>query len=250
MHNGVKRVEEKEKITPFSFSILILAILSVVSVTVELLLVLPKELSGILRIADNFVCFFFFIDFCLRFSQSENKLKFMKWGWIDLLASVPIFEVLRYGLFFRILRIIRILRALKSIKILLAFIFRNRIQGTFTLVSLISIILVFLGAIMILHFERNGDGSNIKNAGDAIWWSFVTMTTVGYGDFYPVTFAGRVVASILMTAGVGLFGTFTGFAATWFVGEDPLQERDSLNQKIDSLTTEIQQLKDCIKKQK
>ena len=59
--------------------------------------------------------------------------------------------------------------------------------------------------------------SNIKTAEDAIWWAWVTITTVGYGDKYPVTTEGRIIASFLMTAGVGLFGTFTGFIASWFL---------------------------------
>jgi len=62
--------------------------------------------------------------------------------------------------------------------------------------------------------------SNIKTAGDAIWWAFVTITTVGYGDRFPVTSAGRIIAAFLMITGVALFGTFTGFVAAWFMDGD------------------------------
>ena len=67
-----------------------------------------------------------------------------------------------------------------------------------------------------LEFERHPD-SNIKTAEDAIWWAFTTITTVGYGDRYPVTSEGRFVAVVLMAAGVGLFGTFSAFLASWFL---------------------------------
>jgi voltage-gated potassium channel len=59
--------------------------------------------------------------------------------------------------------------------------------------------------------------SNIKTAEDAVWWSVVTITTVGYGDRYPVTSEGRFLGGILMFAGVGLFATFSGFVAAWFL---------------------------------
>ncbi|WP_338327313.1 potassium channel family protein [Porphyromonas gingivalis] len=62
--------------------------------------------------------------------------------------------------------------------------------------------------------------SNITTAEDAIWWSYVTITTVGYGDKYPVTTEGRIIAMFLMTAGVGLFGTFTAYIASLFVSDN------------------------------
>jgi voltage-gated potassium channel len=71
-----------------------------------------------------------------------------------------------------------------------------------------------------LHFETDSE-SNIKTAEDALWWAFATITTVGYGDGYRVTWEGRLIATILMCAGVGLFGTFSGFLAAWFIGSEP-----------------------------
>ena len=68
--------------------------------------------------------------------------------------------------------------------------------------------------------------SNIKTAEDALWWSFVTVTTVGYGDLYPVTTAGRIIAAALMTVGVALFGTFTAYVASWFVQQREEQEEE------------------------
>lgn len=76
--------------------------------------------------------------------------------------------------------------------------------------------MVVFSSIAILQFETLPN-SNIKTAGDAIWWSYVTITTVGYGDKYPVTPEGRIIAAMLMTVGVGLFGTFTAYISSWFV---------------------------------
>ena len=83
--------------------------------------------------------------------------------------------------------------------------------------------MLILGSISILQVETVPE-SNIKTASDAIWWAFTTITTVGYGDVYPVTAGGRVIAALLIITGVGLFGTFTGFVAAWFVGDKSKKE--------------------------
>ena len=70
-----------------------------------------------------------------------------------------------------------------------------------------------------LQVEKDVPGAKIKNAEDALWWAYVTITTVGYGDLYPVTTEGRLIAAVLMTIGVGLFGTFTAYVASWFVSK-------------------------------
>jgi len=73
------------------------------------------------------------------------------------------------------------------------------------------------GALAILSAERYAPDANITSASDAIWWTYVTITTVGYGDHYPVTNGGRIVGILVMTAGVGLFGTLSGFLANAFL---------------------------------
>jgi voltage-gated potassium channel len=140
----------------------------------------------------------------------------MKWGWIDLISSIPTLDFLRAGRALRLIRLIRVLRAFRSTKNLISHIYKSKTQGTFTTVSVIAILMVIFSAIAILQVE-NDPNSNIKTAEDAIWWSYVTITTVGYGDKYPITTEGRFIAAILMTVGVGLFGTFTAFLASYFV---------------------------------
>src|SRR5262249_30244586 len=86
----------------------------------------------------------------------------------------------------------------------------------FFAVALLSILLVLFSSIAILQFETTKDG-NIRTPQDALWWAFATVTTVGYGDKFPVTTEGRMIAAVLMTAGVGLFGSFTGLVASWIL---------------------------------
>ncbi|MBX3042993.1 MAG: ion transporter [Candidatus Kapabacteria bacterium] len=182
------------------------------------------ETSRLLYIIDFGICFIFLIDFFVQFYRAENKLKFMKWGWIDLIASLPALDIFRAGRLFRLVRIFRIIKAFRSVHNILNYIFANKVQGTFTSLSVFVILLIIFSAIAILQLETSPE-SNIKTAEDAIWWSYVTVTTVGYGDKYPVTTEGRLLAVILITAGVGMFGTFTAYVSSWFV-KDKEEEAD------------------------
>jgi voltage-gated potassium channel len=209
---------EKEKLRLFDLFILILSSYVLVALLIDTFFVVPKEISRLLNIIDDFICVIFLIDFAVRFIKSESKITFMKWGWIDLISSIPTFNLLRFGRALRILRVLRVIRAFRSAKNLMQFIFKNKAQGTLTSVGIIALLLVFFSAIAILQVETVPE-SNIKTAEDAIWWAYVTITTVGYGDRFPVTTEGRLIASVLMTAGVGLFGTFAGYISSLFVND-------------------------------
>ena len=198
--------------------VIILSVYVLVVLVVDTLVKLPTETARLLTFIDDIICVFFLFEFCLRFYQADNKLKFMQWGWIDLISSIPALPFLRAGRALRLVRLLRILRAFRSTKHLIRYVFESRVKGTFTAVSIIAVLMILFSSVAILQVE-NQPNSNIKSAEDALWWSYVTITTVGYGDKYPVTTEGRLIAAVLMTVGVGLFGTFTGFLASWFVAE-------------------------------
>ena len=206
------------KIGYLNILVIILSIYVLVALLVDTIFKLPPETSRIIDMIDNVICVFFIIDFFIRFYQAENKLRFMRWGWVDLISSIPTLNFLRAGRTLRLIRLIRILRAFRSVRHLTNHVFRKRTQGAFTTVSIIAVLMLIFSAIAILQVEDDPN-SNIKTAEDAIWWAYVTITTVGYGDKFPVTTEGRIIAAILMTTGVGLFGTFTAFIASWFVEE-------------------------------
>ena len=154
-------------------------------------------------------------------------------------------DMFRVGRVVRIIRVFRILRAFRSTKSLLTYLIRDRKTTSLAPVATISFVLVVFCAVAILQVETSSD-ANIKTAGDAFWWAFVTVTTVGYGDKFPVSLEGRLLACILMTAGVGLFGTVTGFVASLFVEPD-CEEEESQHQQvlreIRSLRSEIESLR-------
>jgi voltage-gated potassium channel len=195
--------------------VILLSIYVLASLAVSSFVKLPAETLRLLDIIDNCICVFFLIEFAIRFSRAERKLHFMKWGWINLLSSIPALDVLRAGRTLRLIRLIRVLRAFRSARHLINFVYRDRTKGLFTTVAMIAVVMIIFSAIAILQVETD-PASNIRTAEDAIWWAYVTITTVGYGDKFPVTTEGRVIAAALMTIGVGLFGTLTGFVASWF----------------------------------
>ena len=206
----------KKEISFFNILILVLSLYVLLSLLISTVFQLSGELTILLNYIDNVICIVFLIDFSIRFKNSENKLEFMKWGWIDLVASIPSVDFLRAGRLLRLIRLLRVFRALKSTKLIYEHINRNKKQSALTSVALISFLMVVFSSIAILQFEKDIN-SNIKTAEDAIWWSYVTITTVGYGDKFPVTTEGRIIGAILMTTGVGIFGTFTALVSSWFI---------------------------------
>ncbi len=208
----------KKKLGFVNLMVLILSVYVLLALLVDTIFTVPLEIGRILDFVDNVICIFFLVEFGIRFYRADNKLKFMKWGWIDLLSSIPNVDFLRAGRTLRLIRILRILRALRSTKHIVNHIFYNRAKGALTTVTVLAVILLIFSSISILQFETDAN-SNIKTAEDAIWWSYVTITTVGYGDKFPVTTGGRIIAAILMTAGVGLFGTFTAYISSLLLAE-------------------------------
>ncbi|HNX57249.1 MAG TPA: ion transporter [Prolixibacteraceae bacterium] len=217
---------EQNKIGFLDILTIVLSIYVLVALLIDTFFALPTEISNVLMTIDNGICFIFLIDFLVRFFYAEDKLKFMRWGWIDLLSSIPYVEILRTGRLFRLIKLLRVLRAFRSTRILIKHIFKSKIKGTMTAVVIITILIVIFSSISILVVETDPN-SNIKTSEDALWWTIETVTTVGYGDKYPVTSEGRLIGVIVMIVGVGLFGTFTGYIATLFTEEKRLENESN-----------------------
>ena len=206
----------KKELNLFNIIILVLSLYVLISLIVTTFFVLSDEVTVLLNYVDNLICIIFLVDFALRFKKANNKLVFMKWGWIDLISSIPYIDFLRAGRVLRLIRLIRVFRAFKATKLIFEHINKNKKQSALTSVALISFLMVIFSSIAILQFEKDVN-SNIKTAEDAIWWSYVTITTVGYGDKFPITTEGRIIGAVLMTMGVGIFGTFTALVSSWFI---------------------------------
>lgn len=219
------------KLSLFQVFILILSVYVLGALFVQTVFVLPAQVDLLIARIDFAICLVFIADFFVRLYKAPSKRSFLKWGWIDLVSSIPMFDFLRWGRFVRIVRILRILRAFRSTKVLLNYFFKNRARDAFAAVAMISLLMVIFSSIAILNLE-NAPESNIKTPSDALWWSFTTVTTVGYGDRFPVTHEGRFIAALLMTTGVGLFGTFTAYVASLFMEAEHKREDSDIQTLI------------------
>ena len=243
---------QQRPVTPFQIFILVLSIYVIGALLADLFFALSADVSALLGYLDNIVCFFFFLDFWMRLQRAENKLQFMRWGWIDLLASVPA-GGLQAAKLFRAFQILRVLRAIKSLQLIWRILFRNRAEGIVASAATATMLLVAFGAITMLLVEAPNPESSINTPEEALWWAFVTVTTVGYGDFYPVTSLGRIVAVMLMVSGVGLFGSFAAYIGSLFVADkseedsrEQQADREVMNRllaQVESLTREVQSLR-------
>jgi voltage-gated potassium channel len=195
-------------ITPYQLFMLALCVWALVSLAAGSAIALDRETRTVLDYADNVVCGLFFLDFLVTFTRSPRRWHYLAtWGWVDLLSSIPTVDALRWGRAARLLRILRVLRALKSLRLIGGFVAAQRAQSAFLAALLIAVLLLVFSSLAMLQFEA-GRGGSIQTAQDAMWWAVTTMTTVGYGDTYPTTAEGRLVAVFLMIAGIGVFGTF------------------------------------------
>jgi voltage-gated potassium channel len=214
---------------------LILSVYVLVALLMQATVRLSPETAEVLDWIDLLVCAVFLADFFVRFHRAPSKAQFLKWGWIDFVSSIPMINIFRVGRVVRIIRVFRILRAFRSMKNLLTFFLQQRKFRSFSAVAASSLCVMVFSAIAVLNVEDAPD-ANIKNTGDAFWWAFVTMTTVGYGDKYPLSTEGRIIGCVLMTAGAGLFATLTGLIASMF-----LQSRTS-DSELKQLAEEVRTL--------
>lgn len=187
--------------------VMLLSIFSILLLTLTFFIPQDSEVSRLLSIFDYMLCVVFLYDFFDQFFKAENKWTyFIKHGWLDLLSSIPLVPQFRYV---RIFRIFRILRIIKSVKILVTFIKDNRAMSLYGFVIFCACMILILCTTAVLYVEQ-GVG-NIKTAEDALWWSFITITTVGYGDLYPVTNIGRLITVVLIVSGVASFGALISY---------------------------------------
>jgi voltage-gated potassium channel len=167
---------------------------------------LDGDLRSSLRALSWSVWVAFAVDFLIRITLAENRVRYALRHWYDVVLIVlPMFRTLR------LLRLLALMRMLNRAM-------AGSLSGRASVyVAAAATLTSFLGAIAVLDVEQHAPGANITAFGDALWWSVVTVTTVGYGDYYPVTFQGRLVAVALMIMGISLVGVLTAAVASSFI---------------------------------
>jgi voltage-gated potassium channel len=225
--------------------ILILSVVAISMMAFVAVANVAPSTQAIIDCADAVVCVVFLVDFAATLFSSPNKLQYMAtWGWLDLLSSLPAVDFARWGRAARLFRILRVLRAMRATRIMASLAIQHRARNAALAGVLLLILVIFSCSIAVLHFE-DVDGGNIRSASDAMWWAVTTVSTVGYGDFYPVTWEGRMVAIVLMMTGVGSFGAIAAGLASWFMQPSKAGGRSDVEQ----LSEEVKQLKELLEKQ-
>ena len=177
----------------------------------------------------------FVVDYIARISITEKRWKWFTHHLLDL--AIVVLPMLRP------LRLMRFLTFIAIIQRGAGGLIRGRVV-LFTIGSTILIIIIAGLAI----FDAEHQVGNIKSFGDAVWWSFVTMTTVGYGEYYPVTIPGRIVAVGLMIGGITLIGVITATLASWIVERvsNETAKTSATEEQVETLRAEVSELKQMI----
>lgn len=203
----------------------ILAVIAVLVVMLQFSSGLSAGEERVVNIADKAVYVIFVLDYFIRLVTCKNKKRFLKHNIVDLIAILPfgIFSQSTIGSAFKLIKVVAyLLRLIGNVKeVLFTNGFIYALGGT--------IIITIMGSFGIYIFEK-GLTDSIVNYGDALWWSFVTVTTVGYGDISPSTTGGRFIACILMIAGIGFLSMLTSTISTFFfsaIQKKNVQEKKS-----------------------
>lgn len=177
----------------------------------------------------------FVVDYLVRLSLAEQKGRWFVRNLLDLfVVALPALRPLR------LLRLVTVLAVFQRIA-------GAHLFGKVVLyVSVSTVMLVFVGSLAMLSAERSQPGATITTYGDALWWAVVTLTTVGYGDEYPVSFEGRMIAVALMVGGIALLGVVTATVATWLIQK--VSDQDEAGQsatraQVRELTEEVRALR-------
>jgi voltage-gated potassium channel len=200
---------------PWEIFVLGVAVLSIVNIFLAFVVNDP-DLNELIVWTDGVYIAIFALDFVRRLRVATDARRYVVHGkgWLDLISTIPLLQIARL---LRVVRVIRLTRRMGGPEQTLRLFFADRATGGLLLVFFVALVVLEYGSLAVLFAEDDAPGANITTAGDAIWYTIVTMATVGYGDQYPVTELGRLFGAGIIVVGVGVFGTLTGFLANAFL---------------------------------
>ena len=211
-----------------------LSILSIFNLIMLAWFVYDPDIQTVLYIINAIMMPIFLGDFIYRLFTAESRSGyfFRGFGWADLLSSLP-FPQLKLLRMFRLWRVIRLFMEFGVRNLVHEFV-THRAENALLTVGFLVLCVIEFGSLSVLRAESSAADANITNASDAVWWVYVTITTVGYGDRYPVTNWGRFVGVLTMTAGVGLFGTLSGYLAQSFLSPSKEEKAEEIQAEAET----------------
>ncbi|MCY9852966.1 potassium channel family protein [Vibrio mediterranei] len=225
----MKANDTKTETKPLSLLSLFLSFMALFVISALLFAPINSDERTVLIGLDFIICSLFLLQLFIDLIRSTDRLQFMKTHWIDFVASVPMIEPLRFARVFHIFRVILVIRSGEALLRQLA---RNKHETTIASILLLLILLITAGAGLMLWAEGDDPEANIQHIGDAVWWAFVTVSTVGYGDHYPVTGLGKALAGVIIICGVGLFGMTSGLITSLLSSPSSMDERRSKHKEV------------------
>ena len=205
----------------FALLIQFLIIVSLVTFSIDTLPNLSKDLKQILYLVEIITVVIFSFEYLLRFLLDKKKLKFIFsfYGLVDLLAILPFYLSTGYDLrsirIFRLLRLVRILKLFKYNQAIKRF-HRALViaKEELILFGFVAAIMLYLSAVGIYYCESDAQPEQFSSVFHSLWWSVTTLTTVGYGDMYPITVGGKIFTFFILTIGLGIVAVPTGLLAS------------------------------------
>jgi voltage-gated potassium channel len=237
--------ELKVRLNGWDWVVFVVALGALLLVLLETFMVLSAPTLAVFRWIDNAACGIFFIDVLVRWRRMGWSAEFWRWGWVDLLAAIPFDAAFRTLQIIRVYRILRVLRILYKLQELTTGTTLN--ERLLALPGVAFVMIVFSTALMV-QAERHAPGATIKSGGDALWWALTTVTTVGYGDTYPVTTEGRIIAAGLMLVGIALFGSISAIVTSKLILPKETKDHEELRREVRALHGEIRELRDELRK--
>ncbi len=205
------RPHDDLKNVPYEIFIALLSVLSIVNIVLWFVFHDNEPIQTVLSTMTALFTVVFLSDFLYRLATAPSRARYFwrDFGWADLLSSLPLTQsnILRV---FRLHRVIRLFRRVGARRIIDTIV-HDRANSALMLLLFAGVLVMEFGSLAVLYYEDGAPGANITTAADALWYTLVTISTVGYGDHYPVTVAGRIVGVWIILIGVGIFGTFTGY---------------------------------------
>ena len=185
----------------------ILGLIYLVFYSCQVLMANQPTMAGYFELGTFAIWAVFAFDTLVRLIASESVVQFLRRNWLELLTLA-----LPFARFFRVFRVLLVVRGLKEFS-------TTRLASTGLALGLLIPLIWFAGAIAVLDAEQSAPNATITNLPDALWWSLATITTVGYGELYPITAEGKLAAGLLMISGIALFSAGAGMFVAWVLGD-------------------------------
>ncbi|AWB66389.1 ion transporter [Saccharobesus litoralis] len=209
----------------YNLVLVFLSIYVLSALVVESFFISDPEVKRVLQFIDLIVCVIFLSDFFYCLLKAESKKRYLKWGWIDFVSSIPAIDPLRWGRISKLVRIIRYLRAIKSIKILISSLHASKYETLSLCIFLIVFVSFTLSSAFILEFERHYD-SSIDTAEAALWWAFLNIMNAKASINQALSAEGVFMTTILNKVGLILFAYFNSMLIAWLVVQKQQQVKN------------------------